>query len=1337
MSTMNMHNYIPSYAQEDVIINDTDIASNSDAIASGTDAQIETMEQREEVVDDEINTALTEIMFPTQNSQSQDNLNTFVYENEIDLNYSSQQEIQINSQEDFDNLISGVTDASNWSSGVYVGSENLVINLNTSINMTTNPIITGNSAVDLIIKGNNNGITADSEIIFTDFKNITISDVQFNNTVNINNTETARTESVVYSKLKTNTINNITVYGSDITSSDMFDISGNIIFDNCNFSNCDNVVNMNLDNTVCKFMECTINPSGSVGFVCNNNASVGYEFDGCSGSFENETGGFINTSKPCTYVTITNSDFTKCSNILQKQTGTICTGDITITNSDFTECTGTFINISMSATGSTDHIVSNSTFSFDETLINTGTYGFSASYMGGINFTDVEITGFETAIDHQYSGGTCVLTRVTVNKAKYALNKNITTPTSIDSCNFYGDGSVDSRGILISGAGYNETTGDAEVKMTNTTVSGFEIGVDNKNYVFLVKNSEILECDKGLFTSSKAGTYYVIDSTVIAKENASSDSYGIYSGMNGVHCADTTVKGFNIGVGNISLDGTTTGQLAIVGCELDNKDTNVLAYGGYIYNCKLVGAEYGVKTTAHVNIFDSYIEGKSNNEGIGISEYNNTASLILSSYEKTKQPPYNSSTSFNLVRSWSDKEVEYKGVTINKFKDGIKYDTTPVVYMYYSNIHSCDIGIDTVYTTYLNESTIYNCSTGISSTSLYPEVNGVTIYNCNLAITDRNNNGFMSATASETPHIIIHDCQKGIEWSGNMNTPYFKVYNISGDGITLNGTSKTARIAVDCYNNDGKNIIINNDAILYLYDPENSLKSEKGLNVYIDGKMYIQNKDLISDNAIYYLTTGTIISSSPEDFNLNGVMVFDFEESDYTEGREVMYGYYDALSKGLTNNQFFTNKEGWIVDMKSITPTSAGACDASLVLTEGCIVTYDYAENGGISIDSVEKQQYKKGSSVNLTPIATKAGYEFVGWNTDKNATEGLTTLTANTSNITLYAIYKKNITITYHTYDDNLTYSDTVTFYNKESSKRISLLDYDNETYPLYDFSGYVLNENSIINNEENLYLPKEYIDILITQTDVYCVYKITGSLSYKDKNKALIKTVNDVNYIIASDDINNLVYSYVLEDKTPEKGYTFVAWKDSDGNTYEPNVEYYTTKINDELIAIEEQIMVQSIEVNPESSEININDTVQLSVVVLPEDAFNKAVEWYSEDTTIATVDENGLVTGIKEGTVKIYAKTTDGSELSDFSTVIVIKNEPKEPEEPEESTEPTEEPEKPQESSTSTEIPIDATLNDTPIDEVKTGDEMNVLAIFMVGGIAGIGLLFLALLKKSKEN
>ena len=58
-----------------------------------------------------------------------------------------------------------------------------------------------------------------------------------------------------------------------------------------------------------------------------------------------------------------------------------------------------------------------------------------------------------------------------------------------------------------------------------------------------------------------------------------------------------------------------------------------------------------------------------------------------------------------------------------------------------------------------------------------------------------------------------------------------------------------------------------------------------------------------------------------------------------------------------------------------------------------------------------------------------------------------------------------------------------------------------------------------------------------------------------------------------------------------------------------------------------------------------LQTGDTHQLTANVAPEDATDKGVTWSSSNTQVATVDENGLVTAISQGSVAITATTHDG--------------------------------------------------------------------------------------------
>jgi uncharacterized protein YjdB len=63
-----------------------------------------------------------------------------------------------------------------------------------------------------------------------------------------------------------------------------------------------------------------------------------------------------------------------------------------------------------------------------------------------------------------------------------------------------------------------------------------------------------------------------------------------------------------------------------------------------------------------------------------------------------------------------------------------------------------------------------------------------------------------------------------------------------------------------------------------------------------------------------------------------------------------------------------------------------------------------------------------------------------------------------------------------------------------------------------------------------------------------------------------------------------------------------------------------------------------------------------LQLRATVYPENAVNKAVKWSSTDTSKATVDQNGLVTVLKPGTVTIVATSVDNPNATAYCNLTI---------------------------------------------------------------------------------
>ena len=84
-----------------------------------------------------------------------------------------------------------------------------------------------------------------------------------------------------------------------------------------------------------------------------------------------------------------------------------------------------------------------------------------------------------------------------------------------------------------------------------------------------------------------------------------------------------------------------------------------------------------------------------------------------------------------------------------------------------------------------------------------------------------------------------------------------------------------------------------------------------------------------------------------------------------------------------------------------------------------------------------------------------------------------------------------------------------------------------------------------------------------------------------------------------------------------------------------------------------------VERIYLNESSISLDALDQYQLEASVYPKDAYNKDLEWKSEDETIATVSETGLVKAVKKGKTKIVVKAKDGSGKITSCDVTVNNN------------------------------------------------------------------------------
>ena len=90
-----------------------------------------------------------------------------------------------------------------------------------------------------------------------------------------------------------------------------------------------------------------------------------------------------------------------------------------------------------------------------------------------------------------------------------------------------------------------------------------------------------------------------------------------------------------------------------------------------------------------------------------------------------------------------------------------------------------------------------------------------------------------------------------------------------------------------------------------------------------------------------------------------------------------------------------------------------------------------------------------------------------------------------------------------------------------------------------------------------------------------------------------------------------------------------------------------------------VEDPVLATSIALEPTEAHLLAGETLQLRAIIEPEDVTNNSVSWSTSDPSIATVDKNGLVTAVAEGSAVITVTTNDGTQLSASCAVTVEWN------------------------------------------------------------------------------
>ncbi|MBR3345312.1 MAG: Ig-like domain-containing protein [Solobacterium sp.] len=199
------------------------------------------------------------------------------------------------------------------------------------------------------------------------------------------------------------------------------------------------------------------------------------------------------------------------------------------------------------------------------------------------------------------------------------------------------------------------------------------------------------------------------------------------------------------------------------------------------------------------------------------------------------------------------------------------------------------------------------------------------------------------------------------------------------------------------------------------------------------------------------------------------------------------------------------------------------------------------------------------------------------------------------------------------------------------------------------------------------------EYLDIKVVNQYEMCVYSTSGYLEPRDVPAV---PATSITLSASSLTVNEGETAQLTATVKPANTTDIVVWTSSDASIasidetgkvtgVSGGEATITARAGTKSVSIKVKVVgpvkVKGVDVT-ETLTLRPGKTGALKVTITPEDATNKNVTFESSDTAVATVDAEGNVTAVAEGTAVITVTTEDGS-FKDECTVTVVGAEPAE--------------------------------------------------------------------------
>lgn len=179
----------------------------------------------------------------------------------------------------------------------------------------------------------------------------------------------------------------------------------------------------------------------------------------------------------------------------------------------------------------------------------------------------------------------------------------------------------------------------------------------------------------------------------------------------------------------------------------------------------------------------------------------------------------------------------------------------------------------------------------------------------------------------------------------------------------------------------------------------------------------------------------------------------------------------------------------------------------------------------------------------------------------------------------------------------------------------------------------------------------------VSVESVEIFSV-TVGGEELFGDSVTMSVGSLGRINGVVHPENATNRALEYFSSDVSVVEVY-------SDGRAFAASVGCATVTVRSienpdysySITVTVEKIALESISLETAEAEISIGDMMRLDVELYPENASERSLSWYTSNSDILTVDENGTLTPVSEGEATVTVVSEENPEILASIKIIVL--------------------------------------------------------------------------------